>query len=120
LYVIIHEVERYRIVVGVEYRPPGLDGKGPLEFIRRGLFGDIDHHVAFDPLLHGIDMGGPHPVVHEFVDGILQRLENLLVGALNLLAYHLYIAPEFLCSQKTRQQKQQYEHYWFTHVPSFL
>jgi hypothetical protein len=48
-------------------------------------------------------MIGPYAVVHEFVNGILQGLENLLIGTLYLLTHHLHIAPEFLAVNLQRK-----------------
>jgi hypothetical protein len=95
--VIVHKIQGHGAVIGIEYRSPRLHGHCPFELIGRNLFGNIDHQIAFDPLLHGIDVVGPYPVVHEFINGILHGLEHLLVGTLNLLTDYLHIAPELLC-----------------------
>jgi hypothetical protein len=44
-------------------------------------------------------MIGPNPVIHKLINGILQSLIYLLIGALDLLTYYLHIAPELLALQ---------------------
>ena len=104
--VIVHEIEHGGLIIGIEDRTCGLYGEGSLEFVRGGLFSDIEQQVALDPFIHGIDMIGRDPVVHKLVYGILKGLENLLVAALNLLTDNLYIASQLLCHAHDWQNQQ--------------
>jgi hypothetical protein len=93
--IIIEVIQYDRIVRTSVHGPPALDLYGAPELIGRNLFVEIDINVAFNPFCRGIYMTGPCPVVHKFVNGILEGLENLLVGTLNLLGNHLHVTVQF-------------------------
>ncbi len=91
--VVILKVEHGGVVGRVEYRSARLYLEGSLKFVRSQLFGDVKHYAAFYTLVETVNVVSPCRVVHELVDGCLERLKNSAISALNFLGVNLHVAP---------------------------